>query len=413
MMRVIESVYEVALEAAPWLVLGLIAAGLIHAFLPPAKVTKWLGGHGIGSIIKAALLGAPLPLCSCGVLPVAVGLRKAGASRGATASFMVSTPETGVDSISVTYALMGPVFAVVRPIAAVVSAMVTGLLVEWFAAGEVIERSKAARTVSLGVKQEGGCCCASQNEPVEPEPVEASCCATKASDASDAREPMWTRLMGGQKYAMTRLIDDLAKWLFIGIVVAGLMRAFIDEGALARWGDGVAAYALMLVIGLPMYVCATASTPIAAAMLVAGVAPGPVLVFLMVGPATNIATLGVLKRELGARSIVPYVVGVGGVAVASGLALDAMLKGSALGAGEHLHHVHMVPMWLAVVCLVWLCFVALRPLRRAVFAAAGIDKSSAAGAHAGHGHGSASGASCCEGEQAEVVETKACCSHSS
>lgn len=373
-----ESVYEVALQAAPWLVLGLVVAGLIHSFLPPARVTRWLGGGGLGSILKAALLGAPLPLCSCGVLPVAVGLRRAGASRGATASFMVSTPETGVDSISLTYAMMGPVYAVTRPVSAVVSAIVTGLLVEWFGG----EREKKAGDVALPLADEVAACCRS-GEHDHPE------------DAPERRS-FSVRLREGQVYAATRLIDDLAKWLVIGIVVSGLMNAFIEPSALERWGSGPWAYAVMLVIGLPLYVCASAATPVAASLLMAGVSPGPVLVLLLAGPATNVATLGVLRRELGVRSIAPYFAGVGGVAVLAGLMLDAMAARGAAVMGEHVGHGHgMLPRWLAVACLAWLVLIAVRPLRGLVFGVVGrrgVEKE----------------ADCCASAPA-TEEKKACC----
>lgn len=405
-METLNAIYEVSLEAAPWLVLGLVVAGLIHAFLPPAKVTKWLGGHGLGSILKAALLGAPLPLCSCGVLPVAVGLRKAGASRGATASFMVSTPETGVDSVSITYALMGPVYAIARPVAAVVSAIVTGLLVEWFGPAPVRRPVESHPLEIAGAKP----CCATEalHEPqsccaTKPEAGPESCCSASEAEAID-RGSMWARLFDGQRYAATRLIDDLAKWLFIGIVVAGLMRALIPTDALAEWGAGPLAYGVMLLIGLPLYVCATASTPIGASLLLAGVAPGPVLVFLLAGPATNIATLGVLKRELGAKSIAPYLIGVGGVALCAGLALDALASADLLmlaGAGMHAHS--MAPEWLALACLIWLCFIALRPVRSAVFRAIGVERPSAIG--------ESSMADCC-GPEESVPKPATCCSHS-
>lgn len=408
--NILRSTYEVALEAAPWLVLGLFAAGLIHAFLPPSRVSRWLGGHGIGAILKAALLGAPLPLCSCGVLPVAVGLRKAGASRGATASFMVSTPETGVDSVSVTYALMGPVFAVTRFGAAVVSATVTGMLVEWFAPRPA---RRPAESHSLEIADQGGCGCGTKalQEP-------AACCRTTAAPADDGccgdepapaevRESLMKRLLAGQRYAATRLIDDLAKWLALGIIVAGVMNALIAPDALAEWGAGPAAYAIMLLIGLPMYVCATASTPIAASMLLAGVSPGPALVFLMAGPATNLATLGVLKRELGVRSIAPYLLGVGGVALLAGLTLDALFAGDAFRLPEMTHHAHgMLPGWLAVACLLWLCFIAMRPLRRAVFRVVGAEGAEPAGARSGQ----EAEARCCEDTP---VTRETCCSHSS
>jgi len=300
---ILRSTWEMYLDAAPWLILGIVAAGLIHALMPEGLLGKWLGGDGSGSVIKAALVGAPLPLCSCGVLPAAVGLRKEGASKGATVSFLISTPETGPDSIAISYALLGPVMAVARPIAAVSSAIFSGLLTNAFVRGETVQ-------------------------PVA-EPVAASCSSgcgdSCAGDKPNANAPITRRVWGGIRYAFSDIMDDIALWLAIGLGVAGVLSALVEPEALGVYGSGIGAMLVMLAVGVPIYVCATASTPIAAGLMAVGVSPGAALVFLLAGPATNIATLGVVGKDLGPRALTAYLLGIGLSALASGLILDAVL----------------------------------------------------------------------------------------
>lgn len=181
---------DLYLDAAPWLLLGLVVAGLIKAWLPEERLSQWLGGNGIWPVIKAALIGAPLPLCSCGVLPVALGIRRAGASKSATLSFMISTPETGPDSIAVSYALLGPFMALVRPVAAILSAVFTGLL-SLLAVGE--RGSQQLPPIACG---NGSCC-----------PV--GCSAEKGLLTQDPVNRSWQ----GLRYAFSDILDDLVLWL--------------------------------------------------------------------------------------------------------------------------------------------------------------------------------------------------------
>lgn len=284
------------LEAAPWLILGVVAAGLVQAFVPAGLLSRWLGRDAKFPTLKAALIGAPLPLCSCGVLPAAVGLRREGASKGATVSFLIATPETGPDSVAVSYALLGPVMAVVRPIAAVLSAIFAGLLTNMLTRGEGDEVQEIAAT-----KQ---------------------CCAPK----TQAQQAPWpTRASHGIRYAFTDILDDIALWLAIGLLLAALLMTFVPPLGLADVGGGFPAMIVMLVVGVPLYVCATASTPIAAGLIAAGVSPGAALVFLLAGPATNIATLGVVGKDLGGRALAGYLGGIGISAIAMGLGFDALL----------------------------------------------------------------------------------------
>lgn len=398
---------DLFLDSAPWLLLGLVLAGMLKMFVPMAWMHKQLGGHGIKATVKAAVLGAPLPLCSCGVIPAAVGLRRSGASKAATTSFLVSTPETGVDSVTVSYVLLGPFMAIVRPIAAVTSAIVAGLLVGRDDADEpnnakqstdqgqassqsdataasccsskaktpeiakatVMSMAPEAASVlepmpSIAKAEKASCCsskkvlkeestssCCSSKEAVQVEKA-SSCCSsasttetTQSSCASSSAsksgesccsstkdvaqelkgESVAARLVKGLHYAATDLVRDTTLWLLIGLFFAALVQTYVPSDFLAQWGDGILAMLVMVLISVPMYICATASTPIAAGLLLAGVSPGAVLVFMMAGPATNIATLGVVTKELGKRALFGYLGGVLGVALVAGVLVNFLV----------------------------------------------------------------------------------------
>ncbi|MGD9163533.1 MAG: SO_0444 family Cu/Zn efflux transporter, partial [Chromatiales bacterium] len=285
---------------------GLVMAGLLKAWLPEGMLQQKLGRGRFLPILKATLIGAPLPLCSCGVLPAAMGLRRSGASKSATVSFMISTPETGPDSIAVTYALLGPFMAVLRPVAAILSALFTGLLNSLFVAQE-----KAAKTtVTLPITGAAASCCA-----------DGTCGTTNNSNSST----IWQRSVQGLRYAFTDILDDIWLWLFAGLLLAALVMSFIPPDSLASWGDGIDAMLLMLLVGIPMYICATASTPLAAAMMLAGISPGTVLVFLLAGPATNLATIGVIQREMGLRTLLLYLLGISISSILLGLLTNQLV----------------------------------------------------------------------------------------
>ena len=290
---------ELFVEAAPWLLMGFAVAGIMKVFIPSELLAKHLGEPGFMATVKAALLGAPLPLCSCGVIPAALGLRRSGASKAATTSFLISTPETGVDSVTVSYAMLGPFMAVIRPLAAISTAITAGLLV-----GKDTDEPISTAPVAS--------CCASE----QPAP-EASCCSKTPNEAPDT-ESLSSRLKASFQFTFVDLIRDISLWLIIGLGMAALVKAYLPTEFLAQWGDGFMAFVVMALIGVPMYICALASTPIAAGLLFAGVSPGATLVFMLVGPATNIATIGLVKRELGNRALAAYLGSVVGVGFAFG-----------------------------------------------------------------------------------------------
>ena len=354
----IENSLHLALDSAPWLLFGLVAAGLIHAWLPMQLVGRALGGSGPMAVIKAALIGAPLPLCSCGTLPAAVSLSRAGASRASTTSFLISTPETGVDSVALSWVLLGPVMALLRPLAAIISAVSAGLMVG------------ATET------REG------QVQPLEPATAGPACDTACCNSPSAAGEDpvvsgIWRRTSDGLRYAFTDLLDDLALWLLVGILAAGAVVTLVPPDLLVGWGSGLGAMLLILLISVPMYVCATASTPLAHAMLFAGVSPGTVLVFLLAGPASNIASLALVRRELGGRALAAYLFGICGVSILLGLALDGVialyaidvLAGSAL-TGDMADE---PPVALAALSLLLLVGFGIKPMRRYIVSGKGGD----------------------------------------
>lgn len=383
MITFLENLLELSLEAAPWLVLGLVIGGLIKALIPTELLHKHLSGNGLPSIVKAALFGAPLPLCSCGVIPAALGLRRAGASKPATISFLVSTPETGIDSVSISYALLGPFMAIVRPIAAITSAITAGLLVgkseddtgakeqvsdstaETSCCGSEVVESTTSKAKEAEV--ETSCCSSEAVKPVattsccgteEPkEEIAESCCETENQIKMESHPKSFLyKAWDGIVYSFIDLFDKVLFWLCIGLVFAAVVKTFVPVTFLAEWGSGLPAMLVMLVVGIPMYVCATASTPIAAGLLLAGISPGTAMVFLMAGPATNISTLGVIGKELGRRPLIAYLSGVSIVALITGFIVDYLVGKFAIDVQGQIAHNHdMVPSliaWAALLLLV-------------------------------------------------------------
>jgi hypothetical protein len=330
--------WNLVMESAPWLLIGYLLAGIIKQLIPSEWVHKQLAKPGFVSIVKGALIGAPLPLCSCGVIPTALAVRKAGASKGATSSFLVATPETGVDSISFSYAVLGPVFAIARPIAALTSAIITGLLVNSFDKEEVAEPVKA----------------------------ESSCCQSEQQEQPKAEPSLGEKFVAAVQYGYGRMISDTAKWLVIGLVAATIITAIVPQSFFLQWGDGLLAMIVMVIVGLPMYICATASTPVAAGLLFAGISPGAALVFMLTGPATNIATMGVIKEQLGIRSLIAYMTGVIVTAIASGLLLNELYAAYGWQLQiSMMEHGESYPLWrqlAAVLLCALLARVCLQPL---------------------------------------------------
>jgi len=303
---------EAFVSAAPWILLGLAAAGALHVVLPERRVAAWLGGRGFGPVLRAAALGVPLPVCSCGVVPLSLALRRKGASRPATISFLITTPESGADSVALTWGMLGPVMAVARVAASLATAVATGALAMAFPGSPDEDRAAAAP---------GTCGC-----------DEGSC---DGADAGDS--PRRGALVGALRFAFVTLLDDIAFWLVVGILLTGAIAALLPSD-LAVWGigGGIVSMLLVLAAAVPLYVCASASTPIAAALVAKGVSPGAALVFLLAGPATNAASLAVFRRNFGKTFVRTYLGGIAVGSLACGLALDAILGATGLTVASRL-----------------------------------------------------------------------------
>ncbi|ATG57160.1 MULTISPECIES: SO_0444 family Cu/Zn efflux transporter [Pseudoalteromonas] len=359
-MDLLNNFWQLFLLSAPWLMLGLLIAGLLNVYLPANFLNKHLGKEGFLTTVKAALIGAPMPLCSCGVIPAAIGLRRAGASKGATTAFLVSTPETGVDSVSVSYVLLGPFMSIIRPIAAICSAIVAGVLV-----GRDTDRLQTKPAADAQTKTS---CCASKT--AEPK-VQTSCCASKTAEPkvqtsccdkpNKALQSQWQKVQQAISFSCNKLLSDTMVWLMIGLFFAALVQTYVPESFLTQWGSGIVAMLVVILISIPMYICATASTPIAAGLLLSGVSPGAVLVFMLAGPATNIATLGVVANELGKRAVFAYLTGVIGVALIFGFLTDYLVTEFGFVVSPQLGEEHQVlPYWLSFICGVILIALILR-----------------------------------------------------
>lgn len=300
----------VTAQMAPWLLLGFLVAGALSTVVAPAWLERHLGGRGFAPVAKAAAFGVPLPLCSCGVIPVAASLRANGAGRAATTAFLVSTPQTGVDSILVTWSLLGPVFAVFRPVVALLTGLAGGALVQ---------------------------------AVVPEEPRAAAAFAMAPPAAPGAGGGPRARLAAALRYGLVTLPADLVRPLLLGLLLAGLIGALAPADLAARYvAPGPLSIFVMMAVGIPLYVCATASVPLAAGFMHLGVSPGAALAFLIAGPATNAATLTTISRVLGRRTLLVFLGVIAASAFGSGLLLDALLPrlAEALPALGHAAHHH-------------------------------------------------------------------------
>ena len=284
---VIES-WQVLGQMSPYLLFGFLVAGILSVCLSPNWIERHLGGGGIYSLLKASLFGIPLPLCSCSVIPVSMSLYKHGASKAASVSFLLSTPQTGADSILVTLGLLGPLFAVFRPLAAFVTGIIGGTLVNIFAKEQNYKEQKPQECTEQ-------CCSESKNR----------------------------KIVIGLKYGFVTLPRDIGKAMLIGLTIAAIISALVPDGYFAEHiGTGIFAMVVMMLLGIPVYVCATASVPVAVALILKGLTPGAAIVFLMTGPATNAASFITIWKTLGSRTAITYLITVAGCAITAGLLLD-------------------------------------------------------------------------------------------
>ncbi len=345
-------------QMSPYILLGFLLAGLMHAFIPNTLYKKYLGGASLRSVVNAAILVVPLPLCSCGVIPTAMSLRKEGASKGATVAFLISTPQTGVDSIIATYSLMGLPFALLRPVIAFVTALFGGFMVNRFAGKE--ESATSERATQVSSSSESVTQVSSQSESakqycsssksiktsIPTEPIIASCSLSEGAKQSscssegrgkngavgdknkeDLKNAGWANKMAiALKYAYVEMMQDIGKWLMVGLVVAGLITVFVPDSFFALFADNsLLSMLIVLAFAIPMYLCATGSIPIAVALMMKGLSPGAALVLLMAGPAVNAASVLVISKVMGKRTMAFYIASIVIGAMAFGLGIDYLL----------------------------------------------------------------------------------------
>ncbi len=299
LLNILREIWVVVVAMAPYLLFGFLMAGILSVLISRDFVRRHLGGSGWVGALKASLVGVPMPICSCGVIPLAASLRKHGASRGATASFLASTPQTGVDSLMVTYALLGWVFAVFRALVAFISGVMCGMAV-------------AAVSPKADIE-------------VEEDPDECG---------QVPRKPALQRMLA---YGFISLPRDIAKAMVIGIVISGVISGLIPSDFFAgRLGDSPVAMLMMLVVGIPLYVCSSASVPIALAFIKAGISPGAALVFLITGPATNAATLTTLWQIIGKKQLAVFLAVLASCALGTGYLMNQFSP--TLGVEEQVCH---------------------------------------------------------------------------
>lgn len=290
-MSFIYSLVNMLAEMAPYLLLGFLIAGLLYAFVPGTFYRNHLSRPGAWSVIKAALIGVPLPLCSCGVLPTAVSLRRNGASRGAAASFLIATPQTGVDSIAATYSLLGPAFAIIRPAAALLTAFIGGML----------------------VNRQDKQCGLSPEEEVD----------TIDAPAADS---FTGKIRDAMRYGFVEMIQNIGKWLIIGLVIAAAITVFVPDGFFTFFSAyPLLAMIAVVIVAVPMYVCSTGSIPIALSLMLKGLSPGAAFVLLMAGPAANFASIIIVSKSLGRKAAILYLLTIVMGAMAIGLAIDYLM----------------------------------------------------------------------------------------
>lgn len=321
-------------EMSPYLLLGFLIAGILHVTIDKDKIVKYLGENSLKSALYAAIIGIPLPLCSCGVIPTGVSFYKEGASKSATVSFLISTPQTGVDSILVTYSMLGLPFAIIRPIVALFSGLLGGILTTFTSEKEKptpATLADASFTIDHSMLNTSPDSCGCENE-----------CKTKKTN---------NKFIEIFRYAFIDFMEDIAKWLLIGLLLAALISIAIPDDFFTMINSSFLGILIILIASIPLYICATSSVPLAAVLLLKGLSPGAVLVFLMAGPATNIATITVLSKSIGKRATISYLATIIFSAIIFGLFIDSFLPPEwfAINSNTHMDHEHsLLPAWLEI-----------------------------------------------------------------
>ncbi|MCC6159941.1 MAG: SO_0444 family Cu/Zn efflux transporter [Deltaproteobacteria bacterium] len=333
--------------AAPFILFGLAIAGVLHVLISRRTIERWMGGTGLLAVGTAACFGVPLPICSCGVVPVAIELKKKGASRAANMSFLITTPESSVDSILLTWGLFGWIMAIVRPVAAFLTGLVAGVLSIAFPGRDDVDgrpvppdcgcddgaREFWREEHVVGVR---GLAHSIRDWALEiwRRPLRADVPVPAAAPPAESvrtSRPLGLILRDVGRHAFVEMLDDIAFWLVVGLVLAGVISALAPPDLAARgFGKGLVPMLILMAIGIPMYMCASASTPVAAALVAKGISPGAALVFLLTGPATNAATVVLLLRHFGRSFVRIYLFSIAFTALACGIALDYVVAATGI-----------------------------------------------------------------------------------
>lgn len=329
-----EALWQLSIAMAPYIIFGLAFAGILHEIVPDSIVTKHLGKDNISSVVKSTVFGIPLPVCSCGVIPLATSIKKSGASKGATLSFLISTPITGVDSILATYGIFGWIFTLYRAVTSMIIAMVAGILTNIFDKESEVQNDTVTKPSFSAMAPQT----ATSFSISAPKKEESCGTGTGSCCSSGSEETKGFSFTTAMKYAFGTLLGDIAKPLFWGLLLGALITVAIPENLSDILKEySWLSYLIVIIIAVPMYVCATASLPIAAGLMLSGVSAGAAFVFLSAGPATNTVTIGVVKKMLGTRSLFIYL---GSIIVGSllfGLGLDYIFDISAIDPASLIH----------------------------------------------------------------------------
>lgn len=332
-------------EMAPFLLLGFLLAGILHVWVPNHLYVPKIAKSNFASVLWAALFGVPLPICSCGVIPTSIAIRKEGASKGASVSFLISTPATGVDSILATYSLLGLPFAILRPVAAFVTALFGGVLTNFATRRENAENAVVkSSNGSANPKHERHnhehhhqdnehCDCGDHgdcDDDCECDCSEHGCCC----DNRDVHDASFTeKVKETFRYGLVNMVGDVSKWLMIGLVLGALISAFVpNELFLALREKPILCMVCVLLLAMPMYTCATGSIPLALALVAKGITPGAALVLLMAGPATSIASMLVVGKAFGKRTLAAYLFSIAFGAMFFGFIVDTFFMDTFLSA---------------------------------------------------------------------------------
>lgn len=372
---VINEIWTILVESSLYMLIGFFLSGLIYIYISTERIVKYFGRGKVRSVLMASLLGVPLPLCSCGVLPAAATIRKKGANKGALLSFLISTPESGVTSIAMTYALMDGVMAAIRPIAAFITATVAGL-VENF----------TGKFEEPDVKDTSDEC------------IVDSCCSGEDCPEEEHRHHhnFFDKFKAGMNFSFGELIDDISKWFMLGLIMAGIVSYFIPSGLVSNYlGPSISSKLVMLFIGVPIYICASASTPLVAALMIKGMSPGTAVVFLMAGPATNIAAIPIVSKLIGKKATGIYLASIAVCSVVIGVIVDWIYVSYALSTIPKFahHHESHTTAFHVLAAVLMVALVAKGIYKKGLFPKK---------------HKGEAGDSCCSSE--EKVEVASCCS---